>query len=197
VPPTRIAIAYHSRGGHTAAIAESIAAGAGSVAGVEAGLIDVTRDPVPWQTLFEADGIVFGCPTHFGGISAEMKAFLAATDSFWGEMRWRDKIAAGFTCAGEPSGDKQTVILGLATFAAQHGMIWVTMDPMKDLRTGAGKPAGYNIQGGYLGAMADSDGGAVTPDSPPLSDRVTAEVFGRRVARATRRWQHGAATGGE
>jgi hypothetical protein len=67
------------------------------------------------------------------------------------------------------------------------------MDPMNDVRTGAGKPQGYNIQGGYLGAMADSDGKSVTPGSPPQSDRVTARLFGRRIAVATLRWTLGAA----
>jgi multimeric flavodoxin WrbA len=194
----RIAIAYHSRKGHTAVIAEAVAAGARSLDGVDVRIIDVAGGEVPWQALFDADGIVFGSPTHFGSVSAEMKAFLDATDAFWGAMRWRDKIAAGFTCGGEPSGgDKGSVLQTFATFAAQHGMVWVGMDPMNDVRTGEGKPAGYNSHGGYLGAMADSDGGAVTPDSPPEPHRVTAEVFGRRVARATMRWVRGPSTDGK
>ena len=187
----QIVIAYHSRKGHTAVIAEAVAAGARSHEGVDARIIDVTEGQVPWDTLFDADGIIFGCPTYFGSVSAEMKSFLDATDPFWGDMRWRDKIAAGFTCAGEPSGDKGSVLQTFAIFAAQHGMIWVGMDPMNDVRTGEGKPEGYNIHGGYLGAMADSDGGAVSPDSPPESHRVTAVVFGRRVARVTKRWVQG------
>ena len=190
-PNTTIAICYHSRKGHTAAIAQEIAKGAAAQDGVTTLAVDVTVDPIPWDGLFDADGIVFGCPTHFGGISAEMKAFLDSTDAFWNDMRWRDTIAAGFTCAGEPSGDKQSVLMALSVFAAQHAMIWIGMDPMNDVRTGQGKPEGYNIQGGYLGAMADSDGNAVTPDSPPETDRLTARLFGRRIATVTRRWVHG------
>ena len=185
---TTIAICYHSGKGHTAAIAREIATGAEAEPAATVHVIDVTAQPVPWDQLFDADAIVFGCPTHFGGISAELKAFLDSTDAFWGEMRWRDKIAAGFTCAGEPSGDKQSVLMALSVFAAQHGMVWVGMDPMNDVRTGKGKPESYNIQGGYLGGMADSDGDAVTADSPPEADRVTARLFGRRIAVATRRW---------
>ncbi len=188
---TTIAICFHSGKGHTAAIAKEIAEGAENGGDVRTLLVDVAVDPVPWDSLFEADAIVFGCPTHFGGISAELKAFLDATDAFWGDMRWRDKIAAGFTCAGEPSGDKQSVLMALSVYAAQHAMVWVGMDPMNDIRTGQGKPEGYNIQGGYLGAMADSDGKAVTPASPPETDRLTARLFGHRVAAATRRWSRG------
>ena len=186
-----VAICFHSGKGHTEALAHEIAAGVASEEGVDARVVDVTRPPVPWTSLHESDAIIFGCPTHFGGVSAPMKAFLDATDTFWRDMAWRDKIAAGFTCAGEPSGDKQSVLIALGVFALQHGMVWVGMDPMTDVRTGAGKPEGYNIQGAYAGAMGDSDGKAVTPHSPPPSDRVTARLFGRRVARATRRWTAG------
>lgn len=186
-----IVIVYHSRKGHTAVIAEAVASGASSLKGVDAQIIDVAGGEVTWEILFNADGIIFGCPAHFGSVSAEMKLFLDATDMFWRDMRWRDKIAAGFTCGGEPSGDKQSVLQTFAVFAAQQGMIWVGMDPMKDVRTGEGKPEGYNIHGGYLGAMADSDGGEISPDSPPEPHRATAEVFGRRVAQATRRWVRG------
>jgi NAD(P)H dehydrogenase (quinone) len=188
-----VAICFHSGKGHTAAIADEIAAGARDTGAADAFTVDVTVEPVPWDRLFAADAIVFGCPTHFGGISAQMKTFLDATDTFWRDMRWRDKLAAGFTCAGEPSGDKQSTLMALSVFAAQHAMIWVPMDPMNDVRTGAGKPEGYNIQGGYLGAMSDSDGKAVTPNSPPQTDRLTARLFGRRIAAATLRWTLGAA----
>ena len=58
---------------------------------------------------------------------------------------------------------------------------------------GVGKPAGYNRHGGYLGAMADSAGDAPGPDSPPESDRATAERHGRRIALAALRWRRGAA----
>ncbi len=186
-----VAVCFHSGKGHTAVIAEDVVAGASEQPGVRAYAIDVTRDALPWDDLFDADAIVFGCPTHFGGISGPMKMFLDKTDDFWGDMRWRDKMAAGFTCAGEPSGDKQSVLMALAVFAAQHGMVWVSMDPMNDVRTGKGKPEGYNIQGGYLGAMADSDGQALHPGSPPETDRLTARLFGRRIAVATRRWVAG------
>jgi NAD(P)H dehydrogenase (quinone) len=178
----RVAIVYHSRSGHTAAIAEHVRRGAASVEGVDALLMDVNGDFAAWDLLHTSRAIIFGCPTHFGGVSAEMKAFLDATDSFWRKMPWRDKLAAGFTCAGEPSGDKLTVLQQLAIFAGQHGMIWIGMDPMKDRASASRRPQNYNRQGGYLGAMADADGGAVGPTSPPTSDRETAECLGRRVA---------------
>ena len=39
---------------------------------------------------------------------------------------WKDKLAAGFVNSASFNGDKQTAIIQLATFAAQHGMLWVS-----------------------------------------------------------------------
>jgi NAD(P)H dehydrogenase (quinone) len=184
----RVAIVYHSRSGHTAAIAEHVRRGTAVVAGIEPLLFDVTDGFAAWDILHDSRAIIFGCPTHFGGVSAEMKRFLDETDAFWREMKWRDKLAAGFTCAGEPSGDKLTVLQQLVIFAGQHGMVWVGIDPMKDPASAAHRPPHYNRQGGYIGAMADADGGEVSPTSPPLSDRITAECLGRRVAGLAAAW---------
>jgi NAD(P)H dehydrogenase (quinone) len=187
--PVRVAIVYHSRSGHTAAIAEHVRRGAASIEGVDAPLMDVSAGFGSWDLLHASGAIIFGCPTHFGGVSAEMKGFLDATDSFWRQMLWRDKLAAGFTCAGEPSGDKLSVLQQLAIFAGQHGMIWIGMDPMKDRASAPRRPQQYNRQGGYIGAMADADGGAVGPASPPISDRETAECLGRRVGTFAATWR--------
>ena len=187
MPTTKVTIAFHSRAGHTAAIAEHVQRGALSIDGVEALLIDVSKFD-SWDPFHRSCAIIFGCPTHFGGVSAEMKRFLDATDAFWRQMLWRDKLAAGFTCAGEPSGDKLTVLQQLTIFAGQHGMIWVGVDPLKDHASAPRRPQDYNRQGGYIGAMADADGGVVSATSPPASDRKTAECLGRRVAMLAAIW---------
>jgi NAD(P)H dehydrogenase (quinone) len=184
----RVAVVYHSRSGHTAAIAEHVRHGAASIEGVEVPVLNVNEGFPSWEILHASRAIIFGCPTHFGAVSAEMKAFLDATDTFWRQMLWRDKLAAGFTCAGEPSGDKLTVLQQLVIFAGQHGMIWIGVDPMKDPASASRRPQDYNRQGGYIGAMADADGGVVGPDSPPASDRTTAECLGRRVAMLALTW---------
>ncbi len=62
------------------------------------------------------------------------------------------------------------------------------MDPMKDRASASRRPQHYNRQGGYIGAMADADGDAVGPASPPASDRATAECLGRRVAMFATTW---------
>lgn len=190
---SKVAVCCHSAKGHTAAIAQEVIHGINQVEAATGELIDVGDSVVPWKSLSDSDAIIFGCPTHFGSVSATMKSFIDQTDAFWLEMHWRGKFAAGFTCAGEPSGDKQSVLMTLCIFAMQHGMIWIGLDPMKDVRTGFGKPEGYNSHGAYLGAMADSNSTAVTSQSPPLSHRQTAHALGKRVAMAATRWKLGEA----
>jgi len=43
------------------------------------------------------------------------------------EQRWKDKLAAGFTNSAGMSGDKLLALQQLAVFAAQHGVIWITL----------------------------------------------------------------------
>ena len=60
-----------------------------------------------------------------GGPAAKFKAFADATVESWFAQAWRDKLAAGFTVSGTPSGDKFSTLQYFHTLAMQHGMIWV------------------------------------------------------------------------
>lgn len=188
-----VAVLYHSRLGHTEIIARCVGEGAGAVEEVTAALIPVAETETRIDELDRFDAIIFGCPTSFGGISAEMKHLMDRTIPQYEAERWRDKIAAAFTCGGAPSGDKQSCLIQIAVFAMQQGMVWVGIDPLNDVRTGHGKPEGYNQWDSYMGMMATAPGDDVTPESPPEADRETARLFGRRVAAATQRWMEGKA----
>jgi len=192
----RVAIVYHSAFGHTLAIAERLARGA-ERAGADASLWDVETMPagegVAWDALRAADAIVFGCPTYMGCVSAPFKAFMDATSKVWFEQAWRDKLAAGFTCAGALAGDKDNTLHTLVTFAAQHSMIWVTLGVLPSSVTPVGHPdaeADLNRMGASLGVMAQA-GSAPSDQTPPESDRLTAERFGERLAQAAARWNAG------
>ena len=188
-----IAIVYHSGFGHTKAVAESIAAGAQSVEGVSASLVPVSDLPAQngegapagrWGELDAADAIVFGSPTYMGTVSAPFKAFMDASSAAWFGQKWRDKIAAGFTNSGSPSGDKVATLQNLAVFAAQHSMIWASCgvfpEPAKKT----------NRLGGWLGLMTQADN-APPEQTPPPEDHETARLFGARVAQAAARWARG------
>ncbi len=186
----KISIVYESAYGHTAKMAEAVAAGARSVEGGDVMLIKVGDDGVaPLDELTASDAIIFGSPTYNGSLGWRLKRFFESTTTpVWTQLKWRGKVAAGFTNSGSPAGDKLGTLVSLALFAAQHGMIWVNLD----LLPNSGEDGELNRLGGWLGAMALSEN--ASPEvTPPPGDLKTAEHLGRRVAQVALRLQaHGA-----
>ncbi len=197
---TTISIVYVTNNGHTAALAEAIARGAGTVEGATVHLVEIAQRDIKdgrWSNpqiaalMEDSDAIILGSPTYMGIVSARMKTFLEWAFNPWRAQAWKDKIAAGFTNSASQSGDKLNTLIDLAVFAAQMGMIWV----------GVGDPPGNNWSGGsrddvnrlgtWLGAMAQSNGDRPAGEEPPASDRSTGERFGRRVALIARRFKDG------
>ncbi len=183
----KIAIVYHSGYGHTARQAEAVRAGAADgAADAKLYAADALTD-AHWAELAAADAIVFGAPTYMGSVSAPFKAFMDASSKVWFTQGWKNKLAAGFTNSGSQSGDKLNSLVQLAVFAAQQGMLWVSLGIMPGNNSSQGSPDDLNRVGSYLGAMAQSnvDQGA---DAMRESDLATARELGRRVAAAARAW---------
>lgn len=83
---TTLSIAYHSGYGHTAKVAEAIAAGAKD-AGATVNVIKVDAiTEADWATLDASDAIIFGAPTYMGGVSGPFKMFADATSKKWGKQ---------------------------------------------------------------------------------------------------------------
>ncbi len=187
-----IAIIYFSASGHTHLMAEAIAEGAQKTPDTTVQLLRITGDQITkgrWKDetiaaqLNQADAIVFGTPTYMGGVAAQFKAFVDGVSGAWAQQLWKDKIAGGFTHSGGLSGDKQGTLIYLAINAAQHSMVWVGAGEMS-------QPNGVNRLGSYQGVM-----GQATPDftgTKPVEldpgDRMTAVLYGQRIADATQRW---------
>jgi len=181
-------------GGRTRVIAEAVARGAEAVSGTAVGLIPAAEREGHWEALDEADAIVFGCPTYMGSGSAELKAFMEETlQPRFLEQRWRDKLAAGFTNSAGMSGDKLLSLQQLAGFAAQHGMIWVTLGQLPGWQTSLGSAEDENRLSSFLGLMTQSNADQGPDLVPPASDRATAERFGKRIGEAAHRWVRGGA----
>ncbi|SLN21865.1 p-benzoquinone reductase [Roseovarius albus] len=177
-----IAIPYFSGNGHTRAVAKAISEGAG----IGARTIDVEHiTDQDWAILDAAEAVVFGSPTYMGSSAARFDQFLEEAADRWLDLAWADKIAAGFTVATFPSGDKLSTLQRLAIYAAQMGMIWVGQAEV-------GAPVhpdrpGVNTAGCWLGLAATS-----SRDKTQLvdtDDLETARRFGARIATATRRWR--------
>jgi NAD(P)H dehydrogenase (quinone) len=185
-----VSIVYFSGGGHTAKMAEAVAVGARSVAGVSANLIALrgedivqgryTNDAV-FAQLDGSDAIIFGSPTYMGDVAGQVKCFLDAGGSRWYNRAWVDKLAAGFTVSSGPSGDKLHTLQTFMIFAMQCGMVWVSHNEMPL------GPESKNRLSSYSGAMGQA--GQEPPETAPnAADRSAGEALGARVAQATLRW---------
>jgi multimeric flavodoxin WrbA len=184
----RVAVVFHSGYGHTGRQAKAVAEGAGRVPGTEVNLIALGTDLTAqqWQTLDKADAMIFGSPTYMSSSSAAFRAFAEATSPVWNDnLRWRDKIAGGFTNSGNKSGDKLQTLVEMALFAAQHGMIWVGYLGYGGWNTSNGSLDDLNRLGSWLGAMAQSNMDEGPDDAPSDSDLRTAALLGQRIAEVT------------
>jgi multimeric flavodoxin WrbA len=188
-----VAIAYHSGSGHTGRQAEAVYRGAAGIPGTGVRLVNVAElSDDSWAALDLADAIVFGAPTYMGSASAEFKRFAEATAKVWADnLRWKDKIAAGFTNSQNIHGDKLNTLVDLAILAAQHGMHWVNLGLYPGWNTSTASAEDLNRLGSFLGAMAQSNGDEGPETAPPASDLQTAEALGRRVAEVTHQYIRG------
>src|ERR1700751_3824436 len=180
--PVKIIIVYHSGYGHTVKIAEAVACGATAINGTTVELVTAEHASQRWQTLDAADAIIMGAPTYMGSLSAPFKAFMDDTSHLqYAEKRWANKVAAGFTNGASRGGDKQTSLVQLMTFAAQHQMHWVNLGLNYGNNRSYTNEDILNRDSYTLGRAGQADmdqGGDV---APPCSDIRTAEFLGRRV----------------
>lgn len=185
-----VSIVYDSGYGHTARVAEATAQGVRDVEGAQANLLAVADGSIDWEALENSDAIIFGSPTYNGMISARLKQFFEeSTKAAWTEMKWRNKIASGFTNSGAQHGDKLNSLVSMALFAAQHGMIWVGLDLMPGNNSSTSSPEDLNRLGSWLGVMTHANVDQAPDVAPPDSDLRTAHYLGRRVGEIARKFQ--------
>ncbi len=194
---TKIAIIYHSTYGHTKLQAEAVLRGAQAVTSISAQLYTAEEAASRMDELDTADGIIFGCPTYMGSMSAGMKVFIEAASRKWFTLAWKDKVAGAFTNSSSFSGDKLNTLVGLVINAMQHGMIFVGLAMMpsankrEEMNQNAGPgPNAHNRVGSFIGPMAASFE-VNPPGAPCKGDLETAELYGRRVAEITLQFVRG------
>lgn len=192
---TRVAVVFHSGYGHTLKQAQAVASGAREVPDTHVSLLSLDDlNEELWKTLEMADAIIMGSPTYMSGSSAAFRKFVEATSSIWADnLRWRNKLAGGFTNSGSMSGDKLQTLVEMALFAAQHGMIWVGMAAYAGWNSSKGNSEDLNRLGSWLGAMAQSNIDQGNDVMPPPSDLRTAAALGKRIAEMAKVFGHGRA----
>ncbi len=139
----RVLVLYHSAYGHVEAMARAVAEGVASVEGAE---VSVRRVPelVPEEVarasgmkldqeaaiarpdeLADFDAIIFGTPTRFGNMSAQMRNFLDQTGGLWARGALIGKIGSVFTSTASQHGGQETTLTSFHVTLLHHGMIVV------------------------------------------------------------------------
>ena len=167
---TKILVLYYSTYGHTEAMAEHVAEGARGAgadvtikrvpelmpedvargAGAKLAQVAPVADP---GELSAYDAIVFGTPTRFGNMAAQMRNFLDQTGGAWQRGELIGKVGSVFTSTGT-GGGQETTITSFHSTLLHHGMVVVGLpyssaELMDVTETRGGSPYGAaTIAGG-------------------------------------------------
>ncbi len=204
----KIQLIFYSMYGHIYRMAEAVAEGARQVAGAEVSLYQVAElvpdaaleksgakaarqafAHVPFarpDQLPDADALIFGTPTRFGNMAAQMRNFLDQTGGLWVKGALIGKVGSVFASTGTQHGGQETTITSFHTTLLHLGMIIVGVP-----YSAAGLTNMNEITGGTpYGAttLAGSDG----KRQPSENELTIARFQGRHVAEITLRLVRGA-----
>ncbi len=196
---TRVLILYYSMYGHVEAMADAVAEGARKVDGVEA-VIKRVPETIPEdqaraigvkldqkapiatvEELADYDAIIFGTPTRFGNMAAQMRNFLDQTAQLWLNGTLVGKVGSVFTSTATQHGGHETTVTSFHSTLLHHGMVIVGIPfSCQELMTmneiSGGSPYGAST-------LAGSDGKRV----PSANELAIARFQGRHTAEIAKR----------
>lgn len=85
-----------------------------------AGITEVSPDDMVW-----ADGVIFGTPTRYGNVTAQLKQFLDTLGGLWQAGQLADKVYSGFTASSTAHGGQESTLLALYNTIHHFGGILV------------------------------------------------------------------------
>ncbi len=190
--------------GHVYQLAKAVVEGASEVAGAEVVLrrveeLDVVKQraesdagiraameaqkDVPVCTpddLRQADGILFGSPTRFGNMTAQMKLLFDGMGALWGKGELEGKPAGVFTSTGSMHGGQETTLFTMYPPIIHLGMLIVgipySTEGLAHHEARGASPYGASTIAGGMGQL-----------QPTADDLRFARVLGKRVADITSR----------
>ncbi|MBE0575326.1 MAG: NAD(P)H:quinone oxidoreductase [Desulfuromonadales bacterium] len=200
---TRIHVIFYSMYGHVYKMAEAVAEGARQVSGAEVKLLQVP-ELVPEEVLEKsgakaaraefaeipfavvddlaaADAVIFGTPTRFGNMCAQMRNFLDQTGGLWMSGALVGKVGSVFTSTATQHGGQETTITSFHTTLLHQGMVIVGV-PYSEARLmkmdeiSGGTPYGAST-------LAGSDGSR----QPSENELAIARFQGQHVAEIARK----------
>jgi NAD(P)H dehydrogenase (quinone) len=177
---TKVLVLYYSAYGHIETMAEAVAAGAREVAGTE---VTIKRVPelVPEEVAKQAhmklnqkapiatvdelsdyDAIIFGVPTRFGNMAAQMRNFLDQTGSHWMKGSLVGKVGSVFASTATQHGGQETTIISTHMTLMHQGMVLVGVpytcpDLMNMKEITGGTPYGATTLAGTDGSRQPSE----------------------------------------
>jgi NAD(P)H:quinone oxidoreductase type IV len=200
---TKVLIVFYSMYGHVHAMAEAVAEGAREVAGVEVTLAQVAElvpdaalertgakqaraafAHIPIATvedLEHADAIIFGTPTRFGNMCAQMRNYLDQTGGLWAHGKLVGKVGSVFTSTGTQHGGQETTIVSVHHTLLHHGMIIVGVPYSEPGLSNMEEISGGTPYG--ASTLAKSDGSR----QPSQNELAIARFQGRHVATIAKR----------
>ena len=195
----KILIVYYSLYGHTQKLAKAVEEGARMVAGAEVLVRRVeefdivvqktANDPhisklreeqnkIPVCTVDDlraADAVIFGSPTRYGNMTAQMKQLIDSTASLWLKGEMEGKPAGVFTSTASTHGGQETTLITMMIPLLHLGMIIVgvpySTEGMIHTEGRGGTPYGPTTIAGARGELQPQEG-----------DLVIARALGKRVA---------------
>jgi NAD(P)H dehydrogenase (quinone) len=176
---TKVLVLYYSSYGHIETMATAVAEGA-RAAGADVAVKrvpelvpdDVARksgfkleQAAPIATVDELpqyDAIIFGTPTRFGNMAAQMRNFLDQTGGLWAGGKLIGKVGSVFVSTATQHGGQETTITSFHTTLLHQGMVIVGV-PYSEARQmtvaeiSGGSPYGASTIAGSDGARQPSE----------------------------------------
>jgi len=170
VGQVKVSIIYYSATGTIYRLAQAIAEGA-EKAGAEVTIRKVrelapeeaiatnegwvqhrleTQD-VPEATaddVVNADAVIFGSPTRYGNIAAQLKQFLDTLGPQWSQNLLADKVYSGFTSTSTEHGGQESTILALYNTIHHFGGVVVAPGYTDPVKFADGNPYGTSFVAG-------------------------------------------------
>ena len=195
----KVLVVYYSSYGHIEQMARAVAEGARSVPGTDvtvkrvAELVpeDVARKsgmkidqdaPIasPGE-LADYDAVIFGTPTRYGNMAAQMRNFLDQTGGLWVKGALIGKVGSAFCSTGTQHGGHETTITSFHTTLLHLGLIIVGVPYSCQELVNMNEITGGSPYG--AGTLAGSDGKRL----PSENELAIARFQGRHVAEITRK----------
>ena len=176
----KVLVLYYSMYGHVERMAQAEAEGAREVAGTEVVVKRVPElmpedaarkagvkldQPAPIaepRELADYDAVLFGTPTRYGNMAAQMRNFLDQTGSLWLSGALVGKVGSVFTCTATQHGGQESTLLTFHPTLLHLGMIVVGLPYSAQEQMGleeikGGSPYGASTIAGAKGERMPSE----------------------------------------